>query len=133
MEEPISKDRMRTILRKFSRYLLKYIPYWMCLLYTVFCLFRALGCDQHFIVTFFGSCGFFWMIFIYIASLEHGFCKWHRYLLLYDFIVWLMIYHEMWVGFGHLRRPLNWLFFVIGFALSTIVSVRIYRKEYCNE
>lgn len=112
MEESINETRVRIILRRFSKLLLKYIPYWICIMYTVFCLFRGLGFGQHFIATFFGSSGLLWMVYIFISSLERGFCRWHRFLLLYDFAVWLMIYHEMWVGFGHLRRPLNWLFFL---------------------
>lgn len=121
-------ERIR-LLHKLGKFLLKYIPFLVAIADVVFCVWRAHGLEKLHVVSSLGSVGFFWMPYILISSYAAGFCAWHRRLLYYDFAVWLMMYLELWVGFGSFRPVLNWFFAVLGIGLILDVLAHIYVKK----
>lgn len=128
-EDTITKYQRLRIQKNLGRFLLKYIPYLIALIFVVFCVWRGLGYEKIHVASAFGVCGVLWMPYILVSSTSSGFCLRHRLLILYDFAVALMMYSEVWWGFGVWRRPLNWIFAFLGLAILSSVTIRIIRKK----
>lgn len=122
--------REKIILKKFSRVLLKYTPYVAALLYTVFCLLRSLGFQNYMITSFVAYAGILWGPFHFASSYSSGFCVWHRRLIWYHGVTGVMVFLEMWIGFGPIRKYLNIAFFLWGLIICSIVTYKIYKGQF---
>lgn len=132
-EEIISKYQRLRIQKNFGRFLLKYTPYQVTLVFMLFCVWRGLGHQTLFIATALGATGVMWMPYIFVSSSASGFCWRHRLLIIYDFIVGVLMYSEAWWGLGSWRRPLNWIFAVVGAVLLLdILILTLRKKELCK-
>lgn len=122
--------QVRLVLRKAATRLLLYTPYAACLVFTLFAALRGLNMDSHHVVYFFCGCGLFWIPYIYLSSLYYKFCRWHRYLIGYDGFVGLLMYMELWWGFGSWRMPIDWFLFALGLFLLLRVGGMIHRRQF---
>lgn len=120
------------ILRGMNKFLLKFTPFVAAVIYTLFCLLRALGIENYMITCFMAYAGIIWAPFHFASSYSQGFCVWHRRLIWYHGTTGMMVFLQMWIGFGEFRRVLNLLFFLWGLTVCAIVSYKIYRKQFCG-
>lgn len=132
-EEIISKYQRLRIQKNFGRFLLKYTPYQVTLVFVIFCIWRGLGHDNFYVACSLGATGIMWMPYIFVSSTSSGFCFRHRLLIIYDFAVVVLMYCEGWWGFGAWRRPLNWICAAVGGALLlNILILTLRKKELCK-
>mgnify|MGYP003294517293 CR=1 FL=1 len=128
-DETILKYQHLRFQKNLGRLLLKYTPYQVTLVFVIFCIWRGLGHERLYLAMALGSMGFMWMPYVLVSSVAGGFCIRHRLLIMYDFLVGVLIYSEIWWGFGVWRRPLNWLCAVIGIVLLSDIFIRSIRKK----
>lgn len=124
-----TKDKV--VMRGVNRFLLKYTPFFVSVVYTLFCLLRSLGLENYMITSFFAYAGIMWAPFHFASSYASGFCRWHRRLIWYHGITGMMVFLQMWIGFGEMRRYLNVAFFLWGLVVCGVVAWKIYRGEFC--
>ena len=60
------------------------------------------------------------LVFVALFAVSHqfGYCTLHKLGLIYGYAVYFCCFFERGVGFGPLRRPLQWIMFIIGLVLT---------------